>query len=86
MKQVQEFFTGSSSTVEKKQSYSHSIVPGGLDVTSYTTLLTPLTVLQIFVETCCKNAGSNGYQSAVIPSEDVTARRATTCECVLWSP
>ena len=25
-------------------------------------------------------------QSAVMPSELVTARSATTCECVLWSP
>lgn len=66
--------------------HSHSMVPGGLLVTSYTTLLTDRTELQILVETARKKAGSKGYQSAVIPSELVTALNATTWLCVLWSP
>ena len=53
------------------------MVPGGLLVTSYTTLLTSLTLLQIFVETARKKSGWNGYQSAVMPSEEMTARSAT---------
>lgn len=53
---------------------------------SYTTRLTDWTVLQMRVETACRKAGSNGNQSAVMPSDDVTARKATTLLCVLWSP
>ena len=59
------------------------MVPGGLLVTSYTTLFTDRTELQILVETARKKAGSKGYQSAVIPSELVTALNATTWLCVL---
>ena len=64
------------------QFHSHSIVPGGLEVTSYTTLLTERTELQILVDTVLRKSGRNGYQSAVIPSEEVTALRATTLLCV----
>lgn len=53
---------------------------------SYTTRLTERTVLQIFADTCLRKAASKEYQSAVIPSAEVTARRATTWLCVLWSP
>ena len=36
---------------------------------------------------CDDHVRRNGaHQSAVMPSELVTARSATTCECVLWSP
>jgi len=34
----------------------------------------------------CKKSGLKGYQSAVMPSEEVTALRATTLLCVRWSP
>lgn len=43
-----------------RQDYSHSIVPGGLDVTSYTTRLIPFTSLIILVATLDRNACSNG--------------------------
>ena len=58
--------------------HSHSMVPGGLLVTSYTTRLTLRTVLQMRVETARRNAGSKWNQSAVMPSALVTARSATT--------
>ena len=58
--------------------HSHSIVPGGFEVTSYTTLFTERTALQMRVEAACRKSGLKGYQSAVMPSEDVTALRATT--------
>src|SRR5580698_3938436 len=56
--------------------YSHSIVPGGLLVTSYVTRLIPRTSLTIRFATRVKNAMSNGYTSAVMPSLLVTARSA----------
>lgn len=62
--------------------HSHSIVPGGLLVMSYTTRLTLRTLLQMRVDTTLRNSGLKGYQSAVMPSVLVTALRATTCECV----
>ena len=40
--------------------HSHSIVPGGFDVTSYTTRFTPFTSLMIRVATWPKNFMSNG--------------------------
>src|ERR1700758_945974 len=58
--------------------YSHSIVPGGLLVTSYTTRFTPLTSLTIRAATLPSKAMSNGKKSAVMPSLEVTARRAQT--------
>jgi hypothetical protein len=66
--------------------YSHSIVPGGLEVMSYTTRLTVRTLLQMRLDTSRRNAGVKLYQSAVMPSPDVTARSATTWLCVRWSP
>jgi hypothetical protein len=39
--------------------YSHSIVPGGFDVTSYTTRLTPFTSLMIRVAVSPRNFMSN---------------------------
>src|SRR5205085_6827105 len=59
--------------------YSHSIVPGGLDVTSYTTRLMPLTSLMIRVATRARKACSKGKEAAVMPSVEVTARSAHTC-------
>jgi len=40
--------------------HSHSIVPGGFDVTSYTTRLTPLTSLMMRVAVSPKNFMSKG--------------------------
>ena len=59
-------------------SYSHSMVAGGFELTSYVTRLTPSTSLMIRVEMRPRTSWGNGYQSAVIPSRDVTARRAST--------
>jgi hypothetical protein len=56
--------------------HSHSIVPGGLLVISYVTRLIPRTSFTIRFATRVKNAMSNGYTSAVIPSLLVTARSA----------
>lgn len=39
--------------------YSHSIVPGGFDVTSYTTLFTPFTSLMMRVAVSPRNFMSN---------------------------
>ena len=36
--------------------YSHSMVAGGLELMSYTTLFTPLTLLMIALEVFCKNS------------------------------
>src|SRR5690349_8330697 len=58
--------------------HSHSIVAGGLELTSYTTRFTPFTSLMIRLEMRPSTSGANGNQSAVIPSRLVTARRATT--------
>ena len=63
---------------KKSLGYSHSIVPGGFDVMSYTTLFTLLTLLQILDETSLRKAPSKGYQSAVMPSALQTALRAIT--------
>jgi hypothetical protein len=52
----------------QEQSYSHPIVPGGLLVTSYTTRLTPFTLLMMRVATWPMNFMSNQWKSAVIPS------------------
>src|SRR2546425_29518 len=58
--------------------YSHSIVAGGLELTSYATRLTPRTSLMIRLEIRPSTSGGNGYQSAVMPSRLVTALSATT--------
>jgi hypothetical protein len=48
--------------------HSHSIVPGGFDVMSYTTRLTPLTSLMIRIAVSPKNSMSNEWKSGVMPS------------------
>gem|GEM_PF-6482103 len=58
--------------------YSHSIVAGGFELTSYTTRFTPSTSLAIRLEIWASTSGGKGNQSAVMPSRLVTARRATT--------
>ena len=56
--------------------YSHSIVPGGLLVMSYTTRLIPRTSLTIRDEILRSTSYGSGAQSAVIPSSLSTARIA----------
>lgn len=56
--------------------YSHSIVAGGLLVTSYTTLLTPRTSFTMRVEALSSSSYGSRAQSAVIKSVVVTARSA----------
>ena len=56
--------------------YSHSIVPGGLLVTSYTTRLMPLTSFTIRLEMVFSTSCGSGTQSAVMPSSECTARMA----------
>jgi len=46
-------------TMPNLSPYSHSIVPGGFDVTSYTTRLTPFTSLMIRVAVAPRNDMSN---------------------------
>jgi four helix bundle protein len=58
--------------------YSHSIVAGGFELTSYTTRFTPRTSLMMRLLIPASTSGGNAYQSAVIPSRLVTARSATT--------
>ena len=58
--------------------HSHSIVPGGFDVTSYTTRFTPCTSLTIRVAVRLRNSWLKAKLSAVIPSLEVTARKAQT--------
>ena len=64
--------------VTREARHSHSIVPGGLLVMSYVTRLIPRTSLMMRVAARPKKAMSNGKKSAVMPSLDVTARRAQT--------
>ena len=61
-----------------QRDHSHSIVPGGLLVTSKTTRLMPRTSLTIRPATRVRNPMSNGYTSAVMPSVLVTARSPHT--------
>src|SRR6185437_9477410 len=56
--------------------YSHSMVPGGLDVMSYTTRLMPRTSFTIRVEIALRTSYGSGTQSAVMPSSECTARIA----------
>ena len=49
-------------------SYSHSIVPGGLEEMSYTTRFTPRTSLMMREEASASKSGGSLAQSAVIPS------------------
>ena len=57
--------------------YSHSMVAGGLELMSYTTRFTPFTLLMMSFDTPARNSQGKCAQSAVIPSVEVTARRAT---------
>src|SRR5690606_19153224 len=66
--------------------YSHSIVAGGFELMSYTTLLIPRTLLIISLETLAKKSYGKCAQSAVMPSTEVTARNATVNSYVLSSP
>jgi len=59
------------------RAYSHSIVAGGLDEMSYTTRLTPLTLLMMSLLTWARKSYGKWNQSAVIASVETTARRAT---------
>ena len=59
--------------------YSHSIVPGGLLVTSSTTRLICGTSLVIRVEMCARTSSGSRAQSAVIASSLVTGRSTTGC-------
>src|SRR6185437_13602721 len=66
--------------------YSHSIVPGGFDVMSYTTRLTPWTSFTIRFEIVLRTSCGSGTQSAVMPSSECTARMAQVYAYVRWSP
>lgn len=60
--------------VWRLEPYSHSIVPGGLEVMSYTTRLMPRTSLTIRLEMARSTSYGSGAQSAVMPSSECTAR------------
>src|ERR1700756_1143841 len=66
--------------------YSHSIVLGGLLLTSYTTRVTPFTSFTIRVDILSSTSPGNLTQSAVIASSDCTTRTATVNPYVLPSP
>src|SRR5580704_7916502 len=53
--------------------HSHSIVPGGLEVTSYTTRFTPFTSFTIREEIVFRTSWGRATQSAVMPSSELTA-------------
>ncbi len=59
--------------------YSHSIVPGGFDVTSYATRFTPGTSLTIREAMRSRTPYGRRAQSAVIASSLVTARITIGC-------
>ncbi len=65
-------------SLEKSVSYSHSIVPGGLLVISYTILLIWSTSLMILPEILSNTSYGIRAQSAVIKSVVVTPRSAST--------
>jgi hypothetical protein len=67
-----------ASTARGLQPYSHSIVPGGLDVMSRTTRLTSRSSLIMREAICSSRSYGRRAQSAVIASSDVTARMTTT--------
>src|SRR5271166_4170711 len=56
--------------------HSHSIVPGGFEVMSYTTRFTPRTSFTIRFEIVFSTSYGSGTQSAVMPSSECTARMA----------
>src|SRR4051812_43612332 len=70
------FLDGACQSRHSFMRYSHSIVPGGLLVMSYVTRFTPRTSFTMRPATRVRNAMSNGYTSAVMPSVLVTARSA----------
>ena len=59
--------------------HSHSMVPGGFDVTSSVTRLTSATSLVIRVEMRSRTSYGSRAQSAVIASSEVTGRITTGC-------
>ena len=59
--------------------HSHSMVPGGLLVTSSTTRLTSGTSLVIRVEILARTSYGTRVQSAVIASSEETGRSTTGC-------
>jgi len=63
---------------EEPTDHSHSIVAGGLELTSYTTRFTPFTSLMIRPDIRPSTSCGKWNQSAVMPSVLVTARNATT--------
>lgn len=66
--------------------YSHSIVAGGLEVTSYTTLFILSTSFTNRVEIFSSTSQGILAQSEVIPSIEVTARIPIVCAYVRASP
>ena len=62
------------------------MVLGGLEVTSYTTLLIPLILFTIWLEMFCKKDFSNLKKSAVMPSSDVIALNKHKYSYVRLSP
>ncbi len=62
---------------QSKSGYSNSTVPGGLDVRSYITRLTPLTSLMMRLMTRCNTSKGISDASAVMKSTVSTARRTT---------
>ena len=54
--------------------YSHSMVDGGLELMSYTTLFTPFTRLMISLDTFERNSYGRCDQSAVIPDSNPSAK------------
>lgn len=59
---------------ERRKAYSHSMVPGGFDVTSSTTRLTSGTWLVILFEMRASTSYGTRVQSAVIASSEDTGR------------
>src|SRR5208282_1021824 len=76
----------SQEPIVQKASYSHSIVPGGFDVMSYTTRFTPFTSFTIRVEIVFSTSCGSGTQSAVMPSSELTALTAQVYAYVRMSP
>src|SRR5437588_1410974 len=66
--------------------YSHSIVPGGFEVMSYTTRFTPFTSFTMRFEMRFNTSWGSATQSAVIPSSELTARMAHVYAYVRMSP
>ena len=68
----------SPAKAKRSERHSHSMVPGGLLVTSNTTRLTPGTSLTMRFEIRASTSYGRRAQSAVIASSDVTTSTATT--------